>query len=74
MLSTFTELQLANVDNFRLGRHGFGNVMWDGLTDLRYLNLDEMVDIAKMSITVRSIEEMGPERKDVLKKPMTVTY
>lgn len=47
-----TESELARIEEFEVGRHGFGKITWPGLTDVRNLNLDELVNIAKRNFTV----------------------
>jgi len=47
-----SEAQLCQVDNFEIHRHGFGSIQWNGLTDLRQLDLDNIVHIDRASITL----------------------
>jgi len=51
-LTYYTEDQLARVDNFKIGRRGFGWLCLEGMTDLRYLNFDELIEIGRMACTV----------------------
>merc|ERR1712048_217714 len=44
-MSAMSKKQLMQVDNFVIGRHGFGSIMWPGLTDVRNLDLDQIVEI-----------------------------
>jgi len=45
MMATLSERGLSRIDNFQVGRHGVGTIMWPGLTDVRRLNLDEIIKI-----------------------------
>ena len=59
------------VVDFEVGRHGYGKLVWPGATDVRGLNLDELVDIDKMSVSVRNLETdevHGDEIPNPLKK------
>ncbi|OII76586.1 nucleoporin autopeptidase family protein [Cryptosporidium andersoni] len=51
-LSTFTEDRLATVEDFRVIREGVGEIMWPGLTDLRGLNLDHIISIEPLCVSV----------------------
>ncbi|KAK2196423.1 bifunctional Nuclear pore complex protein NUP98-NUP96/Nuclear pore complex protein Nup98-Nup96-like [Babesia duncani] len=56
--------QLSNVMDFQIIREGFGDILWPGYTDVRNLNLDEIVDISYRKITLYSntttaIHEVG---------------
>ncbi|KAL7065962.1 nucleoporin autopeptidase family protein [Cryptosporidium serpentis] len=51
-LSTFTEDRLAAVEDFRVIREGVGEIMWPGLTDLRGLNLDHIISIEPLCVSV----------------------
>lgn len=39
--------ELAAVPNFRIIRDGYGEILWEGKTDVRGLNLDELVFIER---------------------------
>jgi len=43
---------LSRIDNLEIGRYGFGSVKWEGLTDVRRLNFDEIVAIERGSLTL----------------------
>lgn len=76
---TMTELQ--HVENFAIGRHGFGKVEWVEPVDIRGLNLDECVDISLGSVSVLpqmeasqldaaaviTLEQMMPKMKKIAK-------
>ena len=52
-LRTFTVEQLQTVQNFEVGKVGFGSLFWPGVTDLTGVDLDEAVEIGKMTCSVR---------------------
>lgn len=70
-MQNMSEEQLASIENFIVARDGFGYLEWPGITDVRGLDLDYLVEISKMSCTVRSCDSLG-DRRDVLKKRMKV--
>jgi len=74
-LTTYTEQELCMVMDFEVGRHGYGKLLWPGPTDVRGLNLDELVDIDKMSVSVKNLEideVHGDELPNPLKKKCEV--
>lgn len=71
-LATLSEKELANVDNFEIGRHGFGSIKWPGLTDLRRVNLDELVQIDRGNVTVYPEIEMRPAKGSGLNKEAVI--
>jgi nuclear pore complex protein Nup98-Nup96 len=52
MLASLSEDDLARVDNFEVGRFGYGKITWPGLTDLRGLDLDAIIDIEYKKVAV----------------------
>lgn len=51
-MSSMSETELMQIDNFEVCREGFGSIKWLGVTDVRGLDLDELVDIGKGAVTV----------------------
>ena len=49
LLARMTENQLANVENFTI-QNNHGKVIFDGFTDVRQLDLDQIVFIEKQSV------------------------
>lgn len=52
MMSKMTELKLSQVDNLEIGRYGYGSIKWPGLTDVRRLDFDKLVNIERGRVTV----------------------
>lgn len=46
------EAELKQIDNFEVGRHGFGSVKWPGITDVRGLDLDKIISIGEGTVTM----------------------
>lgn len=56
-LQQMTESELAQVEGFTVGCHGLGSVEWIGKTDVRYLNLDELIFFERKEVIVYKDEE-----------------
>jgi hypothetical protein len=54
-----TDQELASVTNFKVIRDGFGEIQWEGRTDVRGLNLDELVFIEKKVTTCITLTSSG---------------
>merc|ERR1719181_652243 len=52
MMSKMTEAKLSQIDNFEIGRYGFGSIKWPGLTDVRRLDFDNIIEIERGRLTV----------------------
>jgi len=52
MMAQMSEDQLKCIDNLEVGRHGFGHVMWPGLTDVRGMNFDLDVKIDRYQMEI----------------------
>lgn len=73
-LQSYSESRLAAVEDFTVIREGYGEVTWPGLTDVRGLNVDEVVKIEDKSIEVYpSSVGVVPELGVGLNKPALVT-
>jgi hypothetical protein len=75
VLRSMTDEELSCVYRFRISRRGVGSIEWEGNTDLRSLNLDELVDIDNKSIAV--YEDVSSDEKPQvgvgLNKPAVLT-
>ncbi|KAJ8903285.1 hypothetical protein NDN08_004394 [Rhodosorus marinus] len=65
-----SETERAAVHNFQVGRRGFGSIVWKGFTDVRDLDLDQLVDIGRRYVSVGEGCEEQYARK--LSKPATL--
>jgi nuclear pore complex protein Nup98-Nup96 len=74
-LQRMTDDELGSVKNFVIFRPGLGQIKWEGQTDVRDLNLDEIVVIENKMISVYDdIQENDkPPRGTELNKPAVVT-
>jgi len=52
MMSQMSEARLSQIDNLEIGRYGFGSIKWPGLTDVRRLDFDKIVEIERGRLTV----------------------
>jgi len=52
MMSKMSEAKLSQIDNLEIGRYGYGTIKWPGLTDVRRLDFDKIVDIERGRLTV----------------------
>ncbi|PHJ24845.1 nucleoporin autopeptidase [Cystoisospora suis] len=52
VLNGMTEGDLSRVQDFSITRRGYGTIRWPGYTDLRGINLDEVVRIEKLEVSV----------------------
>ncbi|GJT59290.1 nuclear pore complex protein NUP96-like protein isoform X1 [Tanacetum coccineum] len=51
----------SRAQNFKVGRHGYGSVTFFGETDIRWLDLDEIVKFRRHEIVVHEDETTKPE-------------
>uniref|UniRef100_A0A646QCP4 Nuclear pore complex protein Nup98-Nup96 n=1 Tax=Hemiscolopendra marginata TaxID=943146 RepID=A0A646QCP4_9MYRI len=61
------------VENFTIGREGFGNIYFFGLTNVFGLNLDEIVHFRKKEVTVYPDDENKPPLGEGLNKKAQIT-
>eukprot|EP00418_Pyrodinium_bahamense_P063198 CAMPEP_0179084364 /NCGR_PEP_ID=MMETSP0796-20121207/38149_1 /TAXON_ID=73915 /ORGANISM="Pyrodinium bahamense, Strain pbaha01" /LENGTH=123 /DNA_ID=CAMNT_0020781787 /DNA_START=8 /DNA_END=379 /DNA_ORIENTATION=+ len=47
-----SEAKLGRIDNLEIGRYGYGSVQWPGLTDVRCLDFDQIIEIDRGSLTM----------------------
>lgn len=67
-LSRMTEKELSAVDNLEIGRYGLGNITWPGLTDVRGLDFDDLIDIDQGVVSVYKDENNKPPQGQGLNK------
>lgn len=51
-MSKMSEVKLSQIDNLEIGRYGYGSIKWPGLTDVRRLDFDKIIDIERGRLTV----------------------
>lgn len=61
------------VQNFKVGRHGYGSVTFFGETDIRWLDLDKIIKFRRHEIVVYEDETTKPEVGKGLNKAAEVT-
>ncbi|KAE9024321.1 hypothetical protein PR002_g11484 [Phytophthora rubi] len=71
-LQQLTEEELARVENFVIGRHGCGKISFVGATDLRGLQLDDLVVFTDREVVVYPDEDAKPDVGCALNKPAIV--
>ncbi|XP_042901697.1 nuclear pore complex protein Nup98-Nup96 isoform X1 [Parasteatoda tepidariorum] len=71
--SLFDENKRCFVNNFTVGRKGYGKVMFPGVTNVADLNLDEIVCFQKKEITVYPDDDKKPPVGEELNKRAEVT-
>eukprot|EP00871_Galdieria_phlegrea_P000177 jgi/Galph1/115/GphlegSOOS_G4785.1 len=64
--------ELSHVSDFRVGRTGVGEIQWIGKTDVRYLNLDRIINIENRAVLVYPDEGEKPADGVELNKPARV--
>ncbi|KAK6589215.1 nucleoporin [Cryptosporidium xiaoi] len=73
VLRTFSEDRLAIVEDFRIIREGVGEIMWPGVTDLRGINLDLVVSIEPLCVSVYGDDDSPVPIGEGLNKKALVT-
>ena len=75
-LGAMSEADIAAVSGFKVERHGFGSVEWDGAVDVRGVDIDTVVVIESKNVSVYDkAEETGekPEQGSKLNRPAVIT-
>lgn len=67
-----SEAKLCYIDNLEIGRYGYGSVKFPGLTDVRRLDLDEIVAFERDCLTLYPDQEK-PRVGEGLNKEAVVT-
>ena len=56
-----TDQELSRIEHFQIGHYGVGSVTWPGLTDVRFLNIDDdLIQFKKGSVTLFPDEDLKP--------------
>ena len=63
-----TEHELTRIEHFQIGHYGIGSVTWPGLTDVRFLNIDEIIVFKKGAVTLFPNEDLKPPQGTGLNK------
>ncbi len=63
----------CNVENFTIGREGYGNIFFPGVTNVAGLNLDEIVFIRNKEVIVYPDDSKKPEMGKGLNKKAQIT-
>ncbi|XP_071847086.1 nuclear pore complex protein Nup98-Nup96-like isoform X3 [Apostichopus japonicus] len=72
-LASITRDGHCEVENFTIGREGYGSVFFPGVTDISNLNLDEIVYFRRKEITVYPDDDSKPAEGEGLNKRAEVT-
>ncbi|EER18968.1 nucleoporin, putative [Perkinsus marinus ATCC 50983] len=71
-LSLMSEAELARVDNLAIGHYSYGKITWPGLTDVRYLSVDDTVKFTASGVVVFLDDSVRPPVGKGLNKPAVV--
>lgn len=67
-MSKMSEARLSQIDNLEIGRYGYGSIKWPGLTDVRRLDFDKIIEIERGRLTVYPEQEKPPVGSEVNKE------
>ncbi|AFZ81578.1 hypothetical protein BEWA_009920 [Theileria equi strain WA] len=73
-LQLMNDKQLSEVLDFQIIHDEYGDILWPGYTDLRSLNLDEIIDISYRKITAYSNTAMVHPVGRGLNKDVIITF
>ena len=60
-MSGMTESELSRIEHFQIGQYGVGSVTWPGITDVRFLVVDDnLILFKKGAVTLFPDEDMKP--------------
>lgn len=68
-----SETELKMIDNFEVCRKGLGSIKWPGITDVRGLQLDNIIHIGQGTVMVYPDEDSKPLRGLALNKAAVVS-
>ncbi len=72
-MAGMTEQELARVEHFQIGQYGVGSVTWPGVTDVRYLKIDEnLIRFKKGAVTLFPDETLKPPQGTGLNKTAVI--
>jgi nuclear pore complex protein Nup98-Nup96 len=63
----------CNVENFTIGRTGYGNIFFPGVTNIRNMNFDEIVFFRRKEVIVYPDDDKKPQLGDGLNRRAQVT-
>lgn len=72
-LAVITKDGVCQVENFTIGREGYGSVYFPGITNLTSLNLDDIVFFRRKEITIYPDDDQKPDEGEGLNKKAEVT-
>lgn len=72
-LSVMTDAELANVEDFTVGCKEFGSIQWIGFTDVRDVDLDNIIEFLPKQVDVYPDEENKPAVGQSLNKPALIS-
>ena len=73
VLKTLSNSELSKVKNFGVCREKFGMIQWEGATDVRGLNLDNLIRIDKKEVFVYEGVHQPPPQGQELNKEAIIT-
>lgn len=73
-MSQMSEADVSQIDNLEIGRYGCGNIRWPGLTDVRRLDLDNIVHIESGSLTLYADLEKPPSGEGLNKEAVVCLH
>ena len=59
-MSGMTDSELSRIEHFQIGQYGVGSVTWPGITDVRFLVVDDIIQFRKGAVTLFPDEELKP--------------
>lgn len=71
-MAGMSEVELSRVEHFQIGHYGVGSVTWPGVSDVRFLNIDEIIVFQKGSVTLFPDEELKPPQGTGLNKTAVI--
>ncbi|UKK02906.2 hypothetical protein MACK_003004 [Theileria orientalis] len=68
LLKAMTDKELSEVKEFQISRDGYGDILFPGVTDVRGLDLDDIVDIGYRQVSLYGGKTKAPEEGKGLNK------
>ncbi|UKJ89915.2 hypothetical protein MACJ_003169 [Theileria orientalis] len=68
VLKAMTDKELSEVKDFQISREGYGDILFPGLTDVRGLDLDDVVDIGYRQVSLYNGRTRAPSEGTGLNK------
>jgi len=73
-MSKMSELKLSQVDNLEIGRYGYGSIRWPGLTDVRRLDFDTVMNIETGRLELYPERERPPVGEELNKEAVVTLH